>query len=104
MSCICNVLHRRPGADSDKIPEGGTSTYILHLCGLNYGLTYTGYRNESCQYYCYFFTENISHAVLVQYFHHSFILKKYRYNVKRKMCEFYGQPFLHLNQKLNMKR
>jgi hypothetical protein len=24
-------LHRRIGADSDKIPEGGTSTYIVHL-------------------------------------------------------------------------
>ncbi len=32
-SCNCDVLHRRHGADSDKIPEDGTSTYILHLSG-----------------------------------------------------------------------
>jgi hypothetical protein len=33
LSFNCDVLHRRLGADSDKIPEGGTSTYILHLSG-----------------------------------------------------------------------
>jgi hypothetical protein len=27
----CDVLHRRLCADRDKIPEGRTSTYILHL-------------------------------------------------------------------------
>ncbi len=32
-SCNCDVLHRTLCADSDKIPEGGTSTYILHLSG-----------------------------------------------------------------------
>ncbi len=32
-SCNCDVLHRRLFADSDKIPEGGNSTYILHLSG-----------------------------------------------------------------------
>ncbi len=31
-SCNCDVLHRRLCVDSDKIPGGGTSTYILHLC------------------------------------------------------------------------
>jgi hypothetical protein len=30
-ACNCDVLHRRLYADSDKIPEGGASTYILHL-------------------------------------------------------------------------
>ncbi len=37
----CDVPHRRLGADSDKIPEGGTSTYILHLsvCVLRYLLS-----------------------------------------------------------------
>jgi hypothetical protein len=34
-------MHRRLGADSDKISEDGASTYILHLSGLNYGLTCT---------------------------------------------------------------
>jgi hypothetical protein len=34
LSFNCVVLHRRFGADSDKIPEGGISTYILHLSGL----------------------------------------------------------------------
>ncbi len=34
-SCNCDVLHRRLGADSDKIPEGWTSIYILHLSGLS---------------------------------------------------------------------
>ncbi len=29
----CDVLHRRLWADSDKIPEGGTSPYILHFSG-----------------------------------------------------------------------
>ncbi len=29
--CYCDVLHRRLCADSDKIPEGRTSTYISHL-------------------------------------------------------------------------
>ncbi len=29
-----SVLHPRLSADSDKIPEGGTSTYILHLSGV----------------------------------------------------------------------
>jgi hypothetical protein len=33
----CDVLHRRHCAESDKIPESGTSTDILHLSGL--GLT-----------------------------------------------------------------
>ncbi len=32
-SCKCDVLHRRLGADSDKISDGGISTYILHLSG-----------------------------------------------------------------------
>ncbi len=30
-TCNCDFLHRRLGADSGKIPEGGTSNYILHL-------------------------------------------------------------------------
>ncbi len=34
-SCNCDVLHRRLGADSDKIPEGGTFSYILHLSVLH---------------------------------------------------------------------
>ncbi len=29
--CNCDVLHRRLCADSDKIPKGGASAYILHL-------------------------------------------------------------------------
>jgi hypothetical protein len=33
-SCNCDVLHRPLCADSDRIPEGGTSTYIPHLSGL----------------------------------------------------------------------
>ncbi len=32
--CSPDVLHRLLGADSDKISEGGMSTYILHLSGL----------------------------------------------------------------------
>ncbi len=31
----CDFLHRRLWADSEKIPEGGTSTNILHLSGTN---------------------------------------------------------------------
>ncbi len=34
MSCNCDVLHRHPCADSDKIPKDGTSTYILHISEL----------------------------------------------------------------------
>ncbi len=36
VSQLCDVLHRRLVADSDKIPEGGASTYILYLLGTSF--------------------------------------------------------------------
>ncbi len=42
MYSVVLQLHRRLGEDRDKLPEGGTSTYILHLSGLAESLAYPG--------------------------------------------------------------
>jgi hypothetical protein len=101
LSCNCEVLHRRLGADSDKIPEGGTSTCLLHLSGLNLwvnlyriskvvdtigiSLLLTYSKDISCSY-----------RTVFPSFFHIYEISVQLLTVTRKMCGFYRSILLSL--------